>query len=53
MPMVCFLEGLAAACEELRVPTGQFIPLVENTPQSGMLTYWVLDTVNPELSVSS
>src|SRR5438477_7648059 len=31
------------------IPPGQFIPLVENTPLSGMLTYWVLDTVNAEL----
>jgi sensor c-di-GMP phosphodiesterase-like protein len=31
------------------VPPGQFIPLVENTPLSGLLTYWVLDTVADEL----
>src|SRR5947208_752576 len=27
------------------VPPGEFIPLAENTPLSGMLTYWVLDNV--------
>lgn len=31
------------------VPPGAFIPVAENTPLSGMLTYWVLDTVAAEL----
>jgi len=31
------------------VPPGEFIPLVENTPLSGLLTYWVIDTVALEL----
>lgn len=31
------------------VSPGQFIPLVENTPLSGLITYWVMDTVHAEL----
>jgi sensor c-di-GMP phosphodiesterase-like protein len=31
------------------VPPLEFIPLVENTPLSGTLTYWVLETVAKEL----
>lgn len=31
------------------VPPGEFIPLIENTPLSGLLTYWVIDTVASEL----
>jgi len=31
------------------VPPGEFIPLVENTPLSGLLTYLVMDTVAAEL----
>jgi EAL domain-containing protein (putative c-di-GMP-specific phosphodiesterase class I) len=31
------------------LPAGAFIPLIENTPVSGMLTYWVIDTVAAEL----
>lgn len=31
------------------VPPGRFIPLAENTPLSGLLTYWVFDTVAAEL----
>src|SRR5438067_11320167 len=31
------------------VPPDEFIPLAENTPLSGMLTYWVLDNVQAEL----
>lgn len=31
------------------VPPGQFIPVVENTPVSGLLTYWVMDMVAAEL----
>jgi sensor c-di-GMP phosphodiesterase-like protein len=28
---------------------GDFIPLIENTPMSGVITYWVIDTVATEL----
>jgi sensor c-di-GMP phosphodiesterase-like protein len=31
------------------VPPDEFIPLIENTPLSGLITYWVLDTVAAEL----
>jgi sensor c-di-GMP phosphodiesterase-like protein len=31
------------------LPAAAFIPLIENTPMSGTLTYWVLDTVAKEL----
>jgi EAL domain-containing protein (putative c-di-GMP-specific phosphodiesterase class I) len=31
------------------VPAAAFVPLIENTPLSGMLTYWVIDTVATEL----
>lgn len=32
------------------LPAGQFVQLLENTPLSGRLTYWVIDTVAQELS---
>jgi EAL domain-containing protein (putative c-di-GMP-specific phosphodiesterase class I) len=32
------------------VAPGEFIPVAENTPLSGRLTYWVIDTVAAELS---
>jgi len=31
------------------VEAGEFIPLIENTPLSGPITYWVMDTVAEEL----
>lgn len=31
------------------VPPREFIPLVENTPLSGLMTYWVIETVAQEL----
>src|SRR6266536_263836 len=31
------------------VQPGQFIPLIENTPLSGLITYWVIDRVAEEL----
>jgi sensor c-di-GMP phosphodiesterase-like protein len=34
---------------EVIVPAGDFIPLLENTPLSGPLTYWVIDRVAAEL----
>src|SRR5262249_28529742 len=30
------------------VPPGKFIPLIEETPVSGLLTYWVIETVTKE-----
>lgn len=31
------------------LPAGAFIPLIENTPVSGMITYWVIETIAAEL----
>ena len=31
------------------IPPGEFIPAIENTPLSGALTYWVIETVGREL----
>jgi len=31
------------------LPGGDFIPVIENTPMSGVITYWVIDTVATEL----
>jgi sensor c-di-GMP phosphodiesterase-like protein len=31
------------------LPGGDFIPVIENTPMSGAITYWVIDTVATEL----
>lgn len=31
------------------VPAAAFIPLIENTPLSGRITYWVIDTVAEEM----
>jgi sensor c-di-GMP phosphodiesterase-like protein len=36
-------------CGNRVVPPLEFIPLMENTPLSGMLTYWVVETVAQEL----
>src|SRR4051812_1130709 len=32
------------------VPPDDFIPLADNTPLSGLITYWVIDTVAAEMS---
>ena len=34
---------------EAVLPAAAFIPLIENTPLSGRITYWVIDTVAAEL----
>lgn len=31
------------------IPPHEFIPLIEDTPVSGLLTYWVIDTIAEEL----
>ncbi len=57
LPTISLADGRCIGAEALIrwrratgvVPPGEFIPLVENTPLSGMLTYWVVDTVNTEL----
>ena len=32
------------------LPAAAFMPLIDNTPLSGTLTYWVVDTVAAELA---
>ena len=44
-------EALVRWRRELHVvPPIEFIPLIENTPLSGLVTYWVIDTVAQELA---
>jgi EAL domain-containing protein (putative c-di-GMP-specific phosphodiesterase class I) len=58
MPIVSLDDGRCVGAEALarwRRPSGivfpdAFIPVIENTPLSGRLTYWVIDTVAEELS---
>ena len=57
LPTISLTDGRCIGAEALIrwrrttgvVPPGEFIPLAENTPLSGMLTYWVMDTVAAEL----
>ena len=57
MPTVTLAEGRCVGAEALarwRRPSGvvlprTFIPLIEGTPVSGLLTYWVIETVTKEL----
>jgi sensor c-di-GMP phosphodiesterase-like protein len=57
LPTVSLADGTCAGAEALarwRRPAGvvlpeEFIPLIENTPVSGLLTYWVVETVAHEL----
>jgi EAL domain-containing protein (putative c-di-GMP-specific phosphodiesterase class I) len=57
LPTVSLLDGTCVGAEALvrwRRPSGivqpdDFIPLVECTPLSGLLTYWVIDVVAAEL----
>jgi sensor c-di-GMP phosphodiesterase-like protein len=57
LPTISLADGRCVGAEALIrwrrpagvVPPGEFIPIAENTPLSGMLTYWVLDTVAAEL----
>lgn len=57
MPTISLSDGRCTGAEALirwRRSTGvvspdNFIPLVENTPLSGLLTYWVIDTVAAEM----
>jgi EAL domain-containing protein (putative c-di-GMP-specific phosphodiesterase class I) len=58
LPTISLGDGRCVGAEALarwRHPDGviqpeEFIPLLENTPLSGRLTYWVIDTVAAELS---
>jgi sensor c-di-GMP phosphodiesterase-like protein len=57
LPTISLTDGRCVGAEALIrwrrpdgvVSPGDFIPIAENTPLSGMLTYWVLDTVAVEL----
>jgi sensor c-di-GMP phosphodiesterase-like protein len=57
LPTISLTDGRCIGAEALIrwrrasgvVPPGDFIPLAENTPLSGLLTYWVMDTVAAEL----
>jgi sensor c-di-GMP phosphodiesterase-like protein len=57
LPTIALADGRCIGGEELIrwrrptriVPPSEFIPLVENTPLSGLLTYWVIETVAAEL----
>jgi EAL domain-containing protein (putative c-di-GMP-specific phosphodiesterase class I) len=58
MPTIALADGRCVGGEALarwRRPSGivspaQFVPLLENTPMSGRLTYWVIDRIAAELS---
>lgn len=57
LPTISLSDGRCIGAEALtrwKRPTGvvsplDFIPFMENTPVSGMLTYWVFDTVAAEM----
>jgi sensor c-di-GMP phosphodiesterase-like protein len=57
-PMVSLRDGRCFGAEALIrwrlgnmvLNASQFIPFTENTPLSGMLTYWVIDTVAADLA---
>src|SRR5260370_18197901 len=57
LPTVTLVEGRCVGAEALArwrrpsglVPPDQFIPLIEETPVAGLLTYWVIETVAKEL----
>ena len=57
LPTISLTDGKCVGAEALIrwrrpegiVSPGDFIPIAENTPLSGLLTYWVLDTVAAEL----
>jgi sensor c-di-GMP phosphodiesterase-like protein len=57
LPIVSLIDGSCTGAEALirwRRSTGiiepvDFIPLAENTPLSGLITYWVIDTMAAEM----
>jgi sensor c-di-GMP phosphodiesterase-like protein len=57
LPLIALPEGRCVGAEALtrwQSPAGlvmpdEFIPAIEETPVSGLLTYWVLETVGAEL----
>jgi sensor c-di-GMP phosphodiesterase-like protein len=58
LPTISLADGRCTGAEalirwrrgSLIIPPGDFIPIAENTRVSGMLTYWVVETVAAELS---
>lgn len=58
LPTISLVTGKCVGAEALirwRRPTGivqplDFIPITENTPLSGLITYWVIDTLAIELA---
>lgn len=57
LPVVRLSDGQCMGCEALVrwrrgdtvIPPMDFIPIIENTPVSGLLTYWVIDTMGHEM----
>ena len=57
LPTVTLADGVCVGAEalvrwrrgEVVLPAAAFIPLIENTPLSGRITYWVIETVAAEL----
>ena len=57
LPTVRLSDGCSVGCEALVrwrrdgriVPPMDFIPIIENTPVAGLLTYWVIDTMGREM----
>src|SRR5215831_9787383 len=57
LPTISLIDGRCIGAETLIrwrratgvVPPGEFIPLAENTPVSGLLTYWVMETLAAEM----
>jgi sensor c-di-GMP phosphodiesterase-like protein len=57
LPTISLADGHCLGAEALirwrtatgLIPPDRFIPRVENTPLSGLLTYWVMDTVAAEM----
>lgn len=57
LPTVRLADGQCVGCEALVrwrrgdeiIPPMEFIPVIENTPVSGLLTYWVIDTMGCEM----
>ena len=57
MPTMSLADGRCIGAEALVrwrrptgiVPPGDFIPLTDNTPMSGRITYWVIDTIGVEM----
>lgn len=57
LPTVRLSDGRSMGCEALVrwlrdgriIPPLDFVPIIENTPVAGLLTYWVIDTIGREM----